>query len=181
MIARLALAFFLIAGIAHAQTAAAPGRAALDGDLACGGQATSPACATALFFACAARLSDEVCAIVGLSEIPKLVEQPQALEFAIERTSTIRPEDVTDDTRHLSWFRAGFLLVEAQARLCPAEGSCAGEGWYDWQVYLREADGRFLVVYWRGDTEPEQPPEIPEAFLPTPAAQPAPANGEMPR
>lgn len=171
MIARLAFALFLISAIAHAQTTAAPARVALEGDLACGGQPDSAACATALFFACAARLSDEVCALVGLSEIPKLVEHPQVLEFAVERTSTIRPEDITDDTRHLSWFRAGFLLVEAQARLCPAEGSCADETWYDWQVYLREADGRFLVVYWRGDTEPEHPPEIPEAFLPTPTAQ----------
>lgn len=172
MIARLALALFLLAGAADAQTTAAPGRAALDGELACGGQAGNPPCAAALFFACAARLSDEVCAIVGLTEIPKLVEQPQALEFAIERTSTIRPEDITDDTRHLTWFRPGFLLVEAQMRRCPAEGSCADESWDDWQIYLREADGRFLVVYWRGDSQPDQPPEIPEAFLPAaPTAQ----------
>ncbi|MBL8833426.1 MAG: hypothetical protein JNL71_13625 [Rhodospirillales bacterium] len=171
MIARFVLALFLLAGAAQAQTASAPGRAAVDGDLACGGQSNSPACAVALFFACAARLSDETCATVGLSEIPKVVEQPQPLEFAIERTSTIRPEDINDDTRHLSWFRPGFLLVEAQMRRCPAEGSCAEESWDDWQVYLREADGRFLVVYWRGDSTPDQPPEIPEAFLP---AAPAP-------
>ncbi len=179
MIRAAALAMLLLAGIAHAQTPAAPARAALEGELACGGQAGTAACATALFFSCAARLSDEVCAIVGLTEIPKLVEQPQVLEFAVERTSTIRPEDITDDTRHLGWFRPGFLLVEAQARRCPAEGSCADESWDDWQVYLREADGRFLVVYWRGDSQPDTPPEIPEAFLPTPATPPV--EGETPR
>lgn len=172
MIVRLALALFLLAGAAHAQTAPAVARAAVDGELACGGQPNDAACATALFFACAARLSAETCAIVGLAEIPKVVEQPQALEFAIERTSTIRPEDVNDDTRHLSWFRPGFLLVEAQMRRCPAEGSCADEGWDDWQIYLREADGRFLVVYWRGDSTPDQPPEIPDAFLPAPVPAP---------
>jgi len=29
---------------------------------------------------------------------------------------------------------------------------------------LREADGQFLVVFWRGDSEPDTPPEIPDAF-----------------
>lgn len=179
MIRALALLLLLCIGGAQAQTVAAPARAAPDGELACDGQPDNAACATAIFFACAARLSDEVCAIVGLAEIPKLVEQPQALEFAVERTSTIRPEDITDDTRHLGWFRPGFLLVEAQVRRCPAQGSCAAETWDDWQVYLREADGRFLVVYWRGDSEPDTPPEIPAAFLPAPA--PPPADAETPR
>ncbi len=181
MIRVLALVLLLGVGSAHAQTPAAPARAALDGELACTGQPDSARCATALFFACAARLSDEVCAIVGLTEIPKLVEQPQALEFAVERTSTIRPEDITEDTRHLGWFRPGFLLVEAQVRRCPAQGSCAAEIWDDWQVYLREADGRFLVVYWRGDSQPDTPPEIPAAFLPTPTPTPPPTDGETPR
>jgi hypothetical protein len=179
MIRALVLALVLGIGGAQAQTPAAPARAETDGELACAGQPNDAPCATALFFACAARLSDEVCAIVGLTEIPKLVEQPQALEFAVERTSTIRPEDVTDDTRHLGWFRPGFLLVEAQVRRCPPQGSCAAEIWDDWQVYLREADGRFLVVYWHGDSQPDTPPEIPAAFLPAPA--PLPADTETPR
>jgi len=179
MIRAIVLVLVLGIGGAHAQTLAAPARAATDGELACAGQPNDAPCATALFFACAARLSDEVCAIIGLTEIPKLVEQPQALEFAVERTSTIRPEDVTEDTRHLGWFRPGFLLVEAQVRRCPPQGSCAAETWDAWQVYLREADGRFLVVYWRGDSQPDMPPEIPAAFLPAPA--PPPADGETAR
>jgi hypothetical protein len=175
MIARLFLLLALsVAGAAHAQTHDQPGRAAPDGELACGGQARDVPCALALFFACAARQTDDVCAIVGLTEIPKLVEKPQALEFAIERTSTIRPEDVTEELKHLSWFRPGFRLVEAQMRRCPDAGDCSGESWDDWQVYLREADGRFLVVYWRGDSEPEMAPEIPDAFLPAPTATPPP-------
>jgi hypothetical protein len=180
MIARLLLAVLLLGGAAHAQTPAAPGRATVAGELACGGEARDAGCAVALFFACAARLAEDVCARAGLAEIPKLVEQPQVLEYAVERTSTIRPEDITDDTRHLSWFRPGFLLVEAQTRRCPVEGSCAGEDWNDWQVYLREDDGRFFVVYWRGDSEPEMAPEIPDAFLPAAPAAP-PAEPEAPR
>ena len=173
MIRTLLLALLLLgAGAAHAQTADKPGRATLDGELACGGQARDAGCAIALFFTCAARLTEESCARVGLTEIPKLVDEPHVLEFAVDRLSTIKPEDVTEDLRHLTWFRAGFLLAEAKARRCPAEGSCAGESWDDWQVYLREDDGRFFVVYWRGDSEPESPPEIPEAFLPAPATPP---------
>ena len=180
MIRLLLLAALLLgAGTASAQSTDKPGRAALDGELACGGQARSAECAIALFFTCAARLTEDACARVGLTEMPKLVDEPHALEFAVDRTSTIRPEDITDDTRHLTWFRAGFLLAEAKARRCPAEGSCAGESWDDWQVYLREEDGRFFVVYWRGDSEPETPPEIPEAFLPAPATPPG--EPETPR
>ncbi|MBI3506052.1 MAG: hypothetical protein HY059_14525 [Proteobacteria bacterium] len=179
MIRPLLLVLMLVSGAAHAQTTDRPGRAETQGELACGGVARDAGCAVALFFACAARLDEATCARVGLSEIPKLVEEPQTLEFAIDRTSTIRPEDITDDTRHLTWFRPGFLLVEAEMRRCPAEGSCAGESWDDWQIYLREEDGRFFVVYWRGDSEPDTPPEIPDAFLPAPATPPG--EPEVPR
>jgi hypothetical protein len=158
----LALAFLLLAGAPAA--AQAPLRVGLDDALACGGEARSPDCATALFFACAARLDEATCARVGLAEQPKIVERPTPLEFLVERVGTIREADVTEDTRHLAWFRAGFRLVEAQMRRCPPAGSCEGEAWDDWQVYLREAEGQFLVVYWRGDSEPDTPPEIPDAF-----------------
>jgi hypothetical protein len=168
--ARLAFAATLVACLARAdvraQTTAAPARATVEGELACGGEARDVPCTLALFFQCAARQSDEVCARVGLAEIPKLVEQPQPLDYAIDRTSTIRPEDVTEELKHLAWYRPGFLLVEAEARRCPAAGSCADEEWSDWQIYLRADEGRFFVVYWRGDSEPETTPDIPDAFVP---------------
>ena len=182
MIKHLFPAFVLLAGIAaaaNAQTPAAPARAEIAGALACGGEARDVPCTVALFFACAARQSEEACARVGLSEIPKLVENPQPIEFAIDRTSTIRPEDVTEELKHLAWFRPGFLLVEAQARRCPETGSCADEDWSDWQIYLRADEGHHFVVYWRGDSEPETTPDIPDAFVPGPAQPPA--DPEAPR
>lgn len=161
---RRALALVVLLLACAPAAAQAPVRVALDGAPACGGEAHTPECATALFFTCAARLDETVCARVGLVEPPKIVERPTPMEFLIERVGTIREADVTEDTRHLTWFRAGFRLVEAQARRCPPAGSCEGESWDDWQVYLREADGQFLVVFWRGDSEPDTPPEIPDAF-----------------
>lgn len=131
---------------------------------ACAAESADVACAVALFYACAAAQDADLCAQLGLSEIPKLVETPQPVEFAIERTSTIEAKDVTDDLKHLPWFRPGFLLVEAQARRCPASGSCEGEEWDDWQIYIRLDAQRAQIVYWRGDSEPDQPPEIPESF-----------------
>jgi hypothetical protein len=122
------------------------------------------ACAVARFYACAAAQDVAYCAQIGLAEIPKLVEAPQPVEFVIERTSTIEAKDVTDDLKHLTWFRPGFLLVEAQARRCPASGSCEGEEWDDWQIYIRRDETSAQIVYWRGDSEPDQPPEIPESF-----------------
>jgi hypothetical protein len=139
--------------------AQAPVAVALDGTLACGGEAHTPECATALFFACAARLDETVCARVGLVEPPKIVERPTPMEFLVERVGTIREAE-----------------IEAQARRCPPAESCEAEAWDDWQVYLREADGHFLVVYWRGDSEPDTPPDIPDAFrspqAPPPEATP---------
>jgi len=139
--------------------------------LACASDAADVACAVARFYACAATQDAALCAQFGLGEIPKLVEAPQPLEFAIERTSTIEAKDVTDDLKHLPWFRAGFLLVEALARRCPTEGNCEGEEWDDWQIYIRRDETTAQIVFWRGDSEPDQPPEIPDSFrAPAPAA-----------
>ncbi|MBI1244947.1 MAG: hypothetical protein GC202_08070 [Alphaproteobacteria bacterium] len=182
LFARLFLPFaiaLVVAGPAVAQTKNSPARAEAEGEFACGGEARDLPCAVALFFACAARQTEDACTRVGLTEIPKLADKPQPIEYAIDRTSTIRPEDVTDELRHLAWFRPGFLLVEAEARRCQPGVSCANEDWSDWQVYLRFEDGRYFVVYWRGDSEPETPPDIPDDFMPTPA--PPPAEPEVPR
>ena len=160
----LAAVLFAVAAPAFAQTApqGAVVRVGPDNMPTCA--VADVACAVARFYACAAAQDAAYCAELGLAEIPKLVEAPQPVEFAIERTSTIEAKDVTDDLKHLPWFRPGFLLVEAQVRRCPADGSCEGEEWDDWQIYIRRDETTAQIVYWRGDSEPDQPPEIPESF-----------------
>jgi hypothetical protein len=172
MIRAAVLALVLAAGAAHAQ---APARLTPDAaSVACVGQANDPACATATFFACAVRRTAELCAAVGLDEASRLIDEGNAVEWLIERASVIRAQDVTDDLKHLAWFKAGNTLVEAQVRKCPAAlADCAAEDWEDWQVYLAPEGGKFRVVGWRGDREPDGPPEIPEAFRPKPPADPA--------
>jgi hypothetical protein len=167
------LAVSILAGIAFAQT---PARVAPDASsVACLGEANDPACAAATFFACALRRTVELCAVIGLIEPPRLVEESSAVEWLIERISVIRERDVTDELKHLAWFKPGNTLIEAQVRRCPATlPDCAGESWDDWQIYLAPDDGRFRVVGWRGDSEPDGPAEIPEAFRPEPPADPAP-------
>lgn len=174
---RLALAVLLcVAAAAAAQT---PARLTPEeSSLACVGQANDAACASATFFACALRRTAELCAAVGLDEAPRLVEDGSAIEWLIERVSVIRARDVTDDLKHLAWFKEGNTLVEAQVRKCAATlPDCAAESWDDWQIYLAPDGGKFRVVGWRGDSEPDGPPEIPEAFRPQPPAEPpAPAQ-----
>jgi len=173
MIRRFLLAAWLLAAALPAAAQSPVRVEPAAGEPACAAGMVLAACAVALFFACAAAQDEALCAKLGLAEIPKLVEKPQPVEFSIDRISTIEPKDVTDDLKHLTWFRAGFLLVEAQARRCPDTGSCADESWDDWQIYLRDDEGRLYVVYWRGDSEPDQPPEIPDSFR-----GPAPPNPE---
>ena len=166
--------FALSAGAAFAQ---APSRLTPDaGNVACVGNADDPACATATFFACAVRRTAEPCAAVGLDEAPRLIDEGIAVEWLVERATVIREQDVTDDLKHLAWFKAGNTLVEAQVRKCAANlPDCAAESWDDWQIYLAPEGGKFRVVGWRGDSEPDGPPEIPEAFRPqSPAEAPAP-------
>jgi hypothetical protein len=170
----LVVAFFLLGMTgAIAQT---PSRVAPEsGNVACIGTADTPQCATATFFACAVRREAELCAAVGLIEPPRLFDTPAALEWLVDRASVIRERDVTEDLQHFAWFKAGNTLVEAQVRRCAPElRDCAAEEWVDWQVYLVPLDGgKFQVVGWRGDNEPEGPPEIPEAFQPPQAPEPA--------
>jgi hypothetical protein len=173
MIRAAILALVLLASAAHAQ---APARVTPDASsVGCVGQANDPACATATFLACAVRRTAELCAAVGLDEAPRLIDDGQAVEWLVERASVIRAQDVTDDLKHLAWFKAGNTLVEAQVRKCAAaQPDCAAENWDDWQIYLAPADGKFRVVGWRGDSEPDGPLEIPEAFRPQPPADTTP-------
>jgi hypothetical protein len=134
---------------------------------------TEAACAVAQFFFCAASQDTQACAELGLGEIPRIVETPQPVEFLIERVGKIEATDITDDLKHLAWYRAGHLLVEALVRRCPTVGNCADESWDDWQIYLRPEDDHLRIVFWRGDSEPDQPPDIPDNFrAPTPPSPP---------
>jgi hypothetical protein len=171
---RLAIATLLV--FAAAAAAQEPARVTPSAtSVGCVGQANDPDCATATFFACVVRRTAELCGAVGLDEAPRLVDEGNAVEWLIERASVIRERDVTDDLKHLAWFKAGNTLVEAQVRKCAATlPDCAAENWDDWQIYLAAEDGKFRVVGWRGDSEPDGPPEIPEAFRPQPPADPTP-------
>lgn len=167
------LAVVLAAGAALAQTPARVTPAA--SSVACVGQANDAECATATFIACAIRRAPDLCAAVGLDEAPRLIEEGSAAEWLIERASVIREQDVTDDLKHFAWFKAGNTLVEAQLRKCAADlPDCGAENWDDWQIYLAADGGRFRVVGWRGDSEPDGPPDIPEAFRPQAPLEPAP-------
>lgn len=172
---RILVAVFLLLGMgaAFAQT---PSRVTQDAaNVACIGKADTPQCASATFFACAVRRTAEICAAVGLAEPPRLFDGPVAVEFLFDRASVIRERDVTEDLQHFAWFKAGNTLVEAQVRRCaPETPDCSAEDWADWQVYLAPLDGGgFTVVGWRGDNEAEGPTEIPEAFQPPQAPEPA--------
>lgn len=88
-------------------------------------------------------------------------------EYVIERISVIRTEDVTEDLREVEWFRPGYTLIEALRRNCAAaEADCSGESWDDFQVYLRPrpdtAPTLWDIVYWRSESEPDVPQEVPD-------------------
>jgi hypothetical protein len=177
---RIPVAVFLLLGIGAAIAQTPPNatlqRVTPDGaSVACIGKADTAPCATATFFACAVRRTAEICAAVGLAEPPRLFDGSVAVEWVFDRASIIRERDVTEDLQHFAWFKAGNTLVEAQVRHCaPETVDCAAEDWVDWQVYLAPVEGgRFAVVGWRGDNEAEGPTEIPDAFQPSQAPEPA--------
>lgn len=136
----------------------------------CIGTAATPLCAVETLLACLVRNDDTLCRRVGATPPTRNAETagPLQTEYAIERMSVIRPNDITDDTRDLEWFKPGYTLVEVSRRLCPAsEADCATVDWEYLQVYLRPAatgGGPWQVVTWRGDSENDTTPEIPDAF-----------------
>ncbi len=72
-------------------------------------------------------------------------------------------------------FDAELAMRYADGMTDAAEtADCAAEDWVDWQIYLAPVEGgRFAVVGWRGDNEAEGPTEIPDAFQPSQAPEPA--------
>lgn len=145
----------------------APGRIAPEiATSRCLGAPTTPACATETLLACVARGDAALCRALGVTP-PARSGEPVQVEYIMERVSLIRPEDVTDDLREVEWFKPGYTLVEAQRRTCPASAAdCDGESWDYMQVYLRPrpdaAPPLWEIVYWRSESEPDVPQEIPD-------------------
>lgn len=133
----------------------------------CLGTPRSPVCGAETLVACLTRGEAGLCRAVA-APTPARSAEPMQVEYVIERESIIRPEDVTEDMRDLDWYKPGFALVEMLHRACPASQAACDETWDDLQVYLRRApadEGRWEVVHWRSDTEPDRGPDLPEAFL----------------
>jgi hypothetical protein len=137
---------------------------------ACIGSAATPLCAVETLLACLTRNDDALCRRVGVAPPARNPDAigPLQAEYAIERVTVIRPDDITDDTRDLEWFKPGYTLVEVSRRLCPAsESDCDGLDWEYLQVYLGPpgtSGGPWQIVTWRGDSEDDTTPEIPDAF-----------------
>jgi len=134
----------------------------------CIGTATTPVCAAETLLACLARGEDWLCRRVGAAPPARPVENAGKIQidYVIVRVSVIRPEDITDDTRDLDWYKPGYTLIEMDRRSCAAtEAVCDSDDWDDLQVYLRRADGgNWEIVTWRSESEPDLAPEIPDAF-----------------
>ncbi len=137
----------------------------------CIGSAATPVCAAETLLACLARADDTLCRRVGAQPPARPVGNAGKIQvdYVIVRVSVIRPEDITDDTRDLDWYKPGYTLIEMDRRACPADQpSCTGTDWDDLQVYLRRAgDGTaptWDIAAWRSESEPDLAPEIPDSF-----------------
>ncbi|HEX9466401.1 MAG TPA: hypothetical protein VGB82_27710 [Alphaproteobacteria bacterium] len=164
----------------------APGRITPDrATSSCIGSAGTPVCAAETLLACLARADESLCRRVGAAPPGRPVGNAGRIqvEYVLVRVSVIRPEDITDDTRDLEFYKPGYMLVEMDRRACPAEEpSCSGDDWDDLQVYLKRGieNGAAIwdVVAWRSESEPDLAPDIPDAFQhPAIESRPEPPQG----
>lgn len=170
MRARASLILFsaiLTAAAANAASKLAPNAAIArigpaDATSRCIGDNATQNCAAETLLACFARADASLCRKVGVADARGIPREPGAIEYVIERVSVIRAADVTDDLRDLEWFKPGYALVEIIRRLCRDPAACGDEPWEELQVFLRPVDGRWEVVAWRGEIEPDALPEIPD-------------------
>lgn len=141
----------------------------------CIGAATTAVCAAETLLACLARGDESLCRKVGAAPPGRRIEKAGRIQidYVVVRVSVIRPEDITDDTRDLDWYKPGYTLIEMDRRACPAERArCDSDEWDDLQVYLKrgtDAERPWQVVAWRSESEPDLAPEIPDGFQPPPA------------
>ncbi|MBV8536997.1 MAG: hypothetical protein JO128_15460 [Alphaproteobacteria bacterium] len=137
----------------------------------CIGTATTPLCAAETLLACLARGDESLCRRVGAVPPARRLDNAGniQIDYVVVRTSVIRPEDITDDTRDLDWYKPGYTLIEMDRRACLADqAACDLDTWDDLQVYLRKVVGAdhtlWQVVFWRSESEPDLAPDIPDAF-----------------
>jgi hypothetical protein len=138
---------------------------------ACIGTGSSPVCAAETLIACFARADIGLCRRIGVSEPGnEMAAGPRTVEYVIDRQSTIKKEDITDDLRDLDYFKPGYVLLEIRRRDCPSgQTNCEDVAWSDLQVYARPIPtGGWDIAGWRGDSEQESAPEIPENYQPPP-------------
>ncbi len=138
---------------------------------ACIGDSKTPVCAAETLLACMARAEAELCRRVGIADPrPAIGQPPSLIEYTVDRTTIIRREDITDDLKDVDWYRPGYALVEIQRRSCaPKSPNCAEESWTDLQIYARPRGNAWDIVTWRGESDEDAPPEIPDAFKQAPA------------
>jgi hypothetical protein len=130
---------------------------------ACIGSTASPVCATETLLACFARADKSLCEKVH-ADLRAGLREAGPTEYIIDRVTTIRAEDITEDQRDLEGFKAGNILVELRRRVCTA--ACADGTWEDMQIYLQPSGTGWDVVAWRGEVQENEVPEVPDSFRP---------------
>ena len=124
-------------------------------------------CTIETLLTCLARGDDTLCRRLGAGLPARGADDGlQQADFTIERISVIKPEDIDDTTRDIEWYRPGYTMVELKRRSCAVtEQSCVGAGWEDMQVYLRRDEGGpWRIAAWRGDSQENVAPDVPEDF-----------------
>ena len=158
----IALALVLFAGDADAGDVQRIGPSVASS--ACIGESSSARCASDTLMACIARATRALCARVG-AEPPEPMPAPRLIHYVVERESVIRQDQIADDLRDVAWFKPGYVLLEVLVRGCGAdEAACESEPWEDLQIYARQQGGTWRIVHWRSPGDPDQAPQLPEAF-----------------
>jgi hypothetical protein len=167
---RASAAFLLLGLLASAPVQASDVQRVGPGNVAtssCIGEAGSARCAADTLMACIARAARPLCARVG-AEPPEPMPPPRLIHYVVERESTIRQDQITDDLQDVSWFKPGYVLLEILIRGCSGdEAACDNEPWEDLQVYARLQGNAWRIVHWRAPGDPDDAPLIPEAFRPS--------------
>ena len=170
---RLFFCAFALAMMALGPADAAPVRrvSATAATSTCIGNGSNPVCVAETLLACFARAEIALCKRIGVNEPGnEIADGPRTIEYVIDRQSTIKKEDITEDLRDLDYFKPGYVLLEIRRRDCPSgQTNCEDVAWSDLQVYVRPIPtGGWDIAAWRGDNEQESAPEIPENYQPPP-------------
>jgi hypothetical protein len=135
----------------------------------CIGSVSSPTCTAETLLACFARADVALCRRVNVADAgSELQAGSHTIEYIIDRQTTIKQQDITDDLKDLEYYKPGYVLLEIRRRDCAAgQATCADAAWSDLQIFVRPlATGGWDIAAWRGDNEQESAPEIPETYEP---------------